>query len=170
MQGKQALQATGDRVAAPAAASGEFLTFALGEQQYGVDILKVQEIRGYEGVTTIPSTPAHIKGVINLRGTIVPVLDLRIKFRLGEARYDSFTVMIILNLGERTVGVVVDSVSDVVQLRAEQIRPAPPLGAGVDARYLVGVGVVEKRMVLLIDIERLLGAEDLALIDSASEH
>jgi purine-binding chemotaxis protein CheW len=170
MQAKQSLQVADQTVMPTSAASGEFLTFALAEQQYGVDILKVQEIRGYEGVTTIPNTPAHIKGVINLRGTIVPVLDLRLKFRLGEARYDGFTVMIILNLGERTVGVVVDSVSDVVQLRADQIRPAPPLGAGVDARYLVGVGVVEKRMVLLIDIERLLGSEDLALIDRASDH
>lgn len=169
MQAKQAMQVNSETVLPTAAASGEFLTFALGEQQYGVDILKVQEIRGYEGVTAIPNTPVHIKGVINLRGTIVPVLDLRLKFRLGEARYDGFTVMIILNLGERTVGVVVDSVSDVVQLKAEQIRPAPPLGAGVDARYLVGVGVIDKRMVLLIDIERLLGSEDLALIDTATE-
>jgi len=163
-----ALQVADEAVAPPTTASGEFLTFALGEQQYGVDILKVQEIRGYDGVTQLPNTPAHIKGVINLRGTIVPVLDLRIKFNLGEARYDSFTVMIILNLAGRVVGAVVDSVSDVVHLAAEQIRPAPPLGAGVDARYLVGVGVVEKRMILLIDIERLLGAEDLALIDRAA--
>ncbi len=170
MQAKQAMQVSSETALPAAAASGEFLTFALGEQQYGVDILKVQEIRGYEGVTGIPNTPAHIKGVINLRGTIVPVLDLRLKFRLGEARYDGFTVMIILNLGERTVGVVVDAVSDVVQLKAEQIRPAPPLGAGVDARYLVGVGVIEKRMVLLIDIERLLGSEDLALIDNAADN
>jgi purine-binding chemotaxis protein CheW len=169
MQAKQAMQIADESTLPLASASGEFLTFALGDQQYGVDILKVQEIRGYEGVTTIPNTPPHIKGVINLRGTIVPVLDLRIKFRLGEARYDGFTVMIILNLGTRTVGAVVDSVSDVVQLRAEQIRRAPALGAGVDARYLVGVGVIDKRMVLLIDIERLLGAEDIALIDQASD-
>ena len=165
MQRSQAMQIADETLPPPASASGEFLTFALAEQQYGVDILKVQEIRGYDGVTTIPNTPPHIKGVINLRGTIVPVLDLRIKFRLGEARYDSFTVMIILNLDGRTVGVVVDSVSDVVHLLAEQVRPAPPLGAGVDARYLVGVGVIDTRMVLLIDIERLLGSEDLALID-----
>ncbi|GIX36206.1 MAG: chemotaxis protein CheW [Lysobacteraceae bacterium] len=148
--------------------SGEFLTFTLGAQHYGVDILKVQEIRGWEEVTPIPDTPAHIKGVINLRGTIVPVLDLRIKFRLGEPVYDRFTVMIILNLGERTVGIVVDGVSDVVQLPPEQIRPAPPLGAGIDARYLLGVGVIEKKMVLLLDIERLLGAQDLALLDQAA--
>lgn len=148
--------------------SGEFLTFKLGAQQYGVDILKVQEIRGWEDVTALPDTPPHIKGVINLRGTIVPVLDLRIKFRLSEPVYDRFTVMIILNLGSRTVGIVVDGVSDVVQLPAEHIRPAPPLGAGIDARYLIGVGVIENRMVLLLDIERLLGAQDLALLDQAA--
>lgn len=168
MQRSSAMQLLDETVPPPASASGEFLTFALAEQQYGVDILKVQEIRGYEGVTAIPNTPTHIKGVINLRGTIVPVLDLRIKFHLGEARYDSFTVMIILNLGGRVVGAVVDSVSDVVHLMAEQIRPAPALGAGVDSRYLVGVGVAESRMILLIDIERLLGSDDLALIDSTA--
>lgn len=168
MSRSSSLQVADETVPPPASASGEYLTFALADQQYGVDILKVQEIRGYEGVTRIPNTPEHIKGVINLRGTIVPVLDLRIKFNLGEARYDTFTVMIILNLTGRVVGAVVDSVSDVVHLMADQVRRAPPLGAGVDARYLVGVGVVEKRMILLIDIERLLGAEDLALIDRAA--
>jgi len=167
MSRHNALQAADETVPPPASASGEYLTFALGQQLYGVDILKVQEIRGYEGVTQIPNTPEHIKGVINLRGTIVPVLDLRIKFRLGEARYDSFTVMIILNLEDRIVGAVVDSVSDVIHLTADQVRPPPRLGAGVDSRYLVGVGVVDKHMVLLIDIERLLGSEDLAVLDAA---
>jgi len=165
MHSSNAMQVADNGNTPAATVDGEFLTFALGEQQYGVDILKVQEIRGYDGVTAIPNTPAHIKGVINLRGTIVPVLDLRIKFKLAQASYDSFTVMIILNLAGRIVGAVVDGVSDVVQLAAENIRPAPPLGAGVDARYLVGVGVIDTRMVLLIDIERLLGSEDLALID-----
>jgi purine-binding chemotaxis protein CheW len=168
MNRSTAIEAADETMPPPASATGEYLTFALGNQLYGVDILKVQEIRGYDGVTTIPNTPEHIKGVINLRGAIVPVLDLRIKFRLGEARYDSFTVMIILNLAGRVVGAVVDSVSDVVQLTAAQVRPPPRLGAGVDARYLVGVGVVDDGMVLLIDIERLLGSEDLALIDHAA--
>ncbi len=166
MSRNTAIQVADETVPPPASASGEYLTFALGEQLYGVDILKVQEIRGYDGVTRIPNTPDHIKGVINLRGTIVPVLDLRIKFRLGDASYDSFTVMIILNLADRVVGAVVDSVSDVIHLTADQVRSPPRLGSGVDARYLVGVGVVEKHMVLLIDIERLLGSDELALLDS----
>lgn len=165
---QQQLQVADEAARALVAASGEYLTFALSTQQYGVDILKVQEIRGYDGVTSIPNTPAFLKGVINLRGTIVPVLDLRLKFNLGEAHYDSFTVMIILNLAGRVVGVVVDSVSDVVNLTAEQIRAAPSLGSAIDARYLVGVGIVEKRMILLIDIERLLGSEELAMLDKAT--
>ncbi|MBD8524708.1 chemotaxis protein CheW [Pseudomarimonas arenosa] len=168
MSQQHALQVAGDSARGPAAASGEYLTFALGTQQYGVDILKVQEIRGYDDVTAIPNTPNFLKGVINLRGTIVPVLDLRLKFNLGEAHYDGFTVMIILNLAGRIVGVVVDSVSDVVNLAAEQVRAAPSLGSAIDARYLVGVGIVEKRMILLIDIERLLGSEELAMLDKAT--
>ena len=168
MSQQQAMQVAGASARSHVAASGEFLTFALGNQQYGVDILKVQEIRGYEGVTAIPNTPDFLKGVINLRGTIVPVLDLRLKFNLGEAHYDSFTVMIILNLAGRIVGIVVDSVSDVVNLSTEQIRKAPSLGSSIDARYLVGVGIVEKRMILLIDIERLLGSEELAMLDQAT--
>lgn len=168
MSQQQALQVAGDTARGAIAASGEYLTFALGTQQYGVDILKVQEIRGYDGVTSIPNTPAFLKGVINLRGTIVPVLDLRLKFNLGDASYDGFTVMIILNLAGRVVGVVVDSVSDVVNLTADQVRAAPSLGSAIDARYLVGVGIVEKRMILLIDIERLLGSEELAMLDKAT--
>ena len=146
----------------------QVVTFRLGEELFAADIFAVERVLRYEAPTPVPNLPAWIEGVIDYQGRVVPVLDLRIKFNLGEARYDSFTVMIILNLAGRVVGAVVDSVSDVVHLAAEQIRPAPPLGAGVDARYLVGVGVVEKRMILLIDIERLLGAEDLALIDRAA--
>lgn len=104
---------------------GEFLSFALGEEHYGVDILKVQEIRGYDSVTRLPDAPDYIKGVINLRGTIVPVIDLRLKLRLKEARYDAFTVMIVLNVEDRVVGIVVDSVSDVIPLNDDQIRPTP---------------------------------------------
>ena len=108
----------------------EFLTFRLGAESYGIEILKVQEIRGYEKPTTIANAPAFIKGVINLRGVIVPILDLRIKFQLGEAKYDEFTVVIILNVAGRMVGVVVDAVSDVVALSARKhpadARNSPP--------------------------------------------
>lgn len=142
----------------------EFLTFRLGDEEYGVDILKVQEIRGYDVVTRIPETPDFVKGVINLRGTIVPVIDMRLKFKLASAAYDGFTVMIILNVARRTVGMVVDGVSDVIGLSAEQIRPAPELGRGVDTEFLTGIGALEKRMLILVDIEKLIGSAELALV------
>ena len=135
-------------------ASNEFLTFALGEEEYGVDILKVQEIRGYDAVTRLPDAPEYIKGVINLRGTIVPVIDMRVKFRL-EAKVDTLTVMIVLNVADRVVGMVVDSVSDVVQLTAEQIRAMPEVGTGIDRRFLTGIGALDERMLILLEIERL---------------
>ena len=141
--------------------TGEFLTFTLGEEHYGVDILKVQEIRGYDAVTRVPDAPDYIKGVINLRGTIVPVIDLRLKLRLKEARYDSFTVMIVLNVEERVVGIVVDGVSDVVPLAAEQIRPTPEFGAAVDTRFISGIGTLDEQMLILLDIETLLDSADL---------
>ena len=145
----------------------EYLTFSLGEEHYAVDILKVQEIRGYENVTRLPDSPAFIKGVINLRGVIVPIVDLRLKFELGEARYDELTVMIILNLGSRVVGIVVDGVSDVVRLPAYQVKPAPDLGGAVDTRFLKGVATTGDRMLLLLDIERMMLSRELAISDAA---
>jgi purine-binding chemotaxis protein CheW len=141
--------------------AGEFLTFTLGDEHYGVDILKVQEIRGYDAVTRVPDAPDYIKGVINLRGTIVPVIDLRLKLRLREARYDSLTVMIVLNVQERVVGIVVDSVSDVVPLSQEQVRPKPEFGAAVDTRFINGIGTLDERMLILLDIPTLLDSADL---------
>ncbi len=143
----------------------EYLTFTLGEEEYGVDILKVQEIRGYDTITRMPDAPDFIKGVINLRGTIVPVVDMRIKFKLGKVVYDEFTVMIILNLGRRVVGMVVDGVSDVMQLNPDQIRPAPEFGGGINTKYITGLGALEQRMLILVDIEKLMGATDMALMD-----
>jgi purine-binding chemotaxis protein CheW len=147
----------------------EFLTFTLGCEEYGMDILKVQEIRGYDAVTTIANTPNFIKGVINLRGTIVPIVDLRIKFNLGTVEYNQLTVVIILNLGHRVVGIVVDSVSDVLALTPEQIRPAPELSAGLDTRYIMGLGTVDQRMLILVDIEKLMSSSEMALMDSATQ-
>jgi purine-binding chemotaxis protein CheW len=133
----------------------EYLAFKLGNEEYGVDILSVQEIRGYDTVTRVPDAPEYIKGVINLRGIIVPVIDLRLKFRLGEARYDEFTVMIVLNLGGKIVAAVVDGVSDVVPLGKEQLRATPEFGNAVDTRYISGIGTVGERMLILLDIETL---------------
>ena len=145
--------------------ANEFLTFTLGKEEYGIDILKVQEIRGYDAVTHIANTPAFLKGVINLRGTIVPIVDLRIKFNLGEPSYDAMTVVIILNITGRVVGVVVDSVSDVLTLQPEQIRAAPTFSASLDTRYVVGLGAIDERMLILVDIEKLMRGADMGLMD-----
>lgn len=143
----------------------EYLTFTLGSEEYAIDILKVQEIRGYEPPTTIANAPPFIKGVINLRGTIVPIVDLRLKFRVGDAEYTPFTVVIILNVAARVVGIVVDGVSDVIAMTAEEIRPAPEFSAAVNTRYIQGLATVEDRMLIVVDIERLMLSAEMALID-----
>jgi purine-binding chemotaxis protein CheW len=142
-------------------ANREVLAFKLGQEEYGIDILAVQEIRGYEPVTRIADSPTFIKGVVNLRGVIVPVVDMRIKFNLSEPTYDSATVVIVLNLGHRTVGMVVDSVSDVTSLAAEQIRPAPDMGGALNTDYLTGLGTIDERMLILVDIVRLMSSDEL---------
>jgi purine-binding chemotaxis protein CheW len=147
------------------AASSEYLAFRLGEEEYGIDILKVQEIRGYENVTRIANAPAFIKGVINLRGIIVPIVDMRIKFNLGEPSYDQFTVVIILSIANRVMGMVVDSVSDVTTLQPEQIRPAPQMGTALNTDYLIGLGTLEERMLILLDIERLMSSAEMGLVE-----
>jgi purine-binding chemotaxis protein CheW len=146
----------------------EVLVFELGGEQYGVDILKVQEIRGYEKVTPIPSAPAYLKGVMNLRGIIVPVIDMRIKFGLGEPRYDAFTVVVILRLAGRVIGIVVDGVSDVLQLAAGDVRAAPQLGTVVDSSFLAGIATQGERLVLLIDIEKFLSSGELNLLSQVA--
>ena len=147
------------------AVGGEYLTFTLGPEEYGIDILKVQEIRGYDAVTTIANTPAFIKGVINLRGIIVPIVDMRIKFNLENVSYDQLTVVIILNLASRVVGMVVDGVSDVIALTQEQIKVAPQFGATLDTKYLMGLGTVDERMLILVDIEKLMNSGEMELVD-----
>jgi len=139
---------TNTRVASSRSAAGEYLTFILGDESYGIEILKVQEIRGYDAVTQIANTPDFIKGVVNLRGKIVPIVDLRIKFHLGKVEYDEFTVVIILNLGGRVVGIVVDGVSDVMALKEEQIRDVPSLVTSIDTKYIVGLATVEEQMLI----------------------
>ena len=120
----------------------EFLTFRLGNEEYGIDILKVQEIRGYDAITQIANSPEFIKGVVNLRGIIVPIIDMRIKFKLGTAEYDQFTVVIILNVSGRIIGIVVDGVSDVMNLDTEQMRATPEFGTAIDTEYIKGLGTV----------------------------
>ncbi|MBS0425201.1 MAG: chemotaxis protein CheW [Proteobacteria bacterium] len=147
--------------------ANEFLTFRLGSEEYGIEILKVQEIRGYDAITQIANAPDFIKGVVNLRGIIVPIVDMRIKFRLGNWTYDQFTVVIILNVAGRVMGMVVDAVSDVITLGAEQMRPTPGLGSVIDTEYIMGLGTVDERMLILIDIEKLMSSSDMGLIEQS---
>jgi purine-binding chemotaxis protein CheW len=159
---------------------GEFLTFRLGQEEYGIDILKVQEIRSYEQPTRIANSPAFIKGVVNLRGVIVPIVDLRIKLNCTSVEYTDLTVVIVLNVKGRVVGTVVDSVSDVLQLTQDAIKPAPDLSSSVDSSFITGIGCVkggkeqggneqsgdEQRMLILMDIEALMSSEEMGLINS----
>lgn len=147
----------------------EFLTFTLGSEEYAIDILKVQEIRGYEPPTLIANAPPYIKGVINLRGIIVPIVDLRIKFHLGQVEYTEFTVVIVLNVAGRVVGIVVDSVSDVIAMTVAQIRPAPEFSATFDTRYIRGLGTIDERMLIVTDIERLMTSSEMGLVEHAAE-
>lgn len=144
----------------------EYLTFRLDQEEYGIDILKVQEIRGYEPPTRIANAPQFIKGVVNLRGTIVPIVDMRIKFNCSHAEYNNFTVVIILNLRDRVVGVVVDSVSDVMELTRENIRTAPDIESAIDNSCIQGLGSVGDRMLILLDIEKLMSNVDMGLVAS----
>ncbi len=146
-------------------AGQEFLAFTLGSEEYGIDILKVQEIRGYEAVTRIANSPDFIKGVVNLRGIIVPIVDMRIKFNLGEPTYDQFTVVIILNIAGRVMGMVVDSVSDVITLLQEQVKPAPEMGGALNTDYLIGLGTLDERMLILVDIDKLMSSAEMGLIE-----
>jgi purine-binding chemotaxis protein CheW len=140
----------------------EVLTFTLGQEEYAVDIQRVQELRGYHTVTRIANAPEYIKGVINLRGIIVPVIDMRIKFNLSAPTYDQFTVAIILNIRGRVVGMVVDSVADVVTLQPSEIKSAPAMGGAIDTSYLIGLGTLDSRMLILVDIDKLVSGEDVA--------
>jgi purine-binding chemotaxis protein CheW len=142
----------------------EFLAFKLGDEEYGMDILRVQEIRSYERPTRLANAPAFIKGVINLRGVIVPVLDMRIKFNLEQVNYDEFTVVIVLNIGQHVVGMVVDGVSDVITFTPSQLRPVPAFAAVIESEHLLAIGSLENRTLMLINIEKLIASADMSLV------
>jgi purine-binding chemotaxis protein CheW len=150
------------------AQGGEFLTFRLGAEEYGIDILRVQEIRSYEQPTRIANAPSFIKGVVNLRGVIVPIIDLRLKLGCDSAEYNTFTVVVVLNVRGRVVGAVVDSVSDVLELGKDHIKPAPELASSVDSSFITGIGAIKngdtERMLILMDIEGLMSSSDMGLI------
>lgn len=147
----------------------EVLSFRLAKEEYAISILKVQEIRGYEEPTMLPSAPACIKGIMNLRGSIVPIVDMRILFNLGEPSYDQFTVVIVLNIKHHVIGMVVDSVSDVVTLTDEQMRPAPDMGTTADGDTILGLGTVGERMLIVLDIDKLMSSEQLGLITNTQK-
>ena len=148
----------------------EYLVFTLAEQEYGIDILKVQEIRGYDAqtVTRIANVPSFVKGVTNLRGVIVPIVDMRIKFNLERVEYNHQTVVVILNLATRVVGVVVDGVSDVLMLQPSQVSAAPQFGTAFSTEYLTGIGTLGERMLILVDIEKLMTSDEMALVEAAA--
>ena len=171
----EAARAVANASASAAAATthpgGEFLTFRLGAEEYGIDILRVQEIRSYEQPTRIANAPEFIKGVVNLRGVIVPIIDLRLKLGCESAEYNTFTVVIVLNVKGRVVGAVVDSVSDVLELSRDTIKPAPEMSSAVDAGFITGIGAVKnsdaERMLILMDIESLMASAEMGLIDQS---
>jgi purine-binding chemotaxis protein CheW len=163
-----------------ASAGGEFLTFRLGEEEYGIDILRVQEIRSYEPPTRIANAPSFIKGVVNLRGVIVPIIDLRLKLGCEKVEYNGFTVVVVLNVRGRVVGAVVDSVSDVLELGRDNIKPAPEMNSSIDASFITGIGTIKngpsqgqgegasvdkERMLILMDIEALMSSAEMGLIN-----
>jgi purine-binding chemotaxis protein CheW len=152
-------------LASAATSLREFLAFKLGAEEYGIDILRVQEIRSYEEPTRIANAPTFIKGVVNLRGVIVPIVDMRLKFNLEQIRYDSFTVVIVLNIGSRVMGMVVDAVSDVITLTPEQLRPVPEFNSAIASDHLLAIGSIDQRMLILVDIERLMTSPEMGLVE-----
>lgn len=148
----------------------QFLVFRLGREEFGLEILKVQEIRSYDAVTRIPNSPNFVKGVFNLRGAIVPIIDLRMKFNLETTEYGPSTVVIMLNFSSRTIGVIVDGVSDVIGLDADSIQPVPEFSTIFSNEYLIGLATVAQRMIILIDIEKLLTQHEVALPNEITAH
>lgn len=149
------------------AASGQYLTLRLGSEEYAIDILRVQEIRSYEEPTRMVNAPSYIKGVVNLRGVIVPIVDLRMKLNLEKVEYNEFTVVIILNVRGTVIGAVVDSVSDVVTLSAQAIKPAPQFEAAIDARFITGLANVGERMLIVMNMDALMSNAEMGMLSSS---
>jgi purine-binding chemotaxis protein CheW len=145
----------------------QYLTFSLGSEEFGLEILKVQEIKGYSAITPIPNSSPHVKGVMNLRGTVVPVVDLREKFSLSTVEYTKFTVIIIVTVADKTIGLIVDAVSDVLEIPASEIRPAPNLGTRADTRFISGMAEVDEKLTVLLDLDRLLSDDEVASLEGA---
>jgi len=149
------------------ATEDQFVTFALEGEEYGVEILKVQEIIGYQGFTKVPNVPSFVKGVINLRGSVVPVVDLRIKFSMAEKEYDNFTVILILEVKGRIIGAIVDAVSDVVNLSKQEIQATPDFSSGVRVDFITGMGRKDDKLIIMLDIDKVLSDGEIELMDAA---
>ncbi|RDH84683.1 MAG: chemotaxis protein CheW [endosymbiont of Galathealinum brachiosum] len=152
----------------------ELLTFFLAGEEYGVDILRVQEIKGWDSVTNIPNTPEYIRGVINIRGAIVPIIDMRLRFMLEKKEYDATTVVIILSVvskgnADRVMGVVVDAVSDVYNVPANDVKASPDFGTAVDTEFVTGLATIDEKMIIVLDIDHMLNAAELAVVDTLTE-
>lgn len=150
------------RTAMAAPGAQQYLTFTLHGEEYAIDILKVQEIRCFSKLTAIPNAPHYVKGVLNLRGMVVPIVDLRAKFSMPPKEYDPFTVIIVVNVGSRTAGLLVDTVSDVMEIPASDISETPAMAGGVEASFIAGMGRVKDRLILLLEIDSLLDPNQMA--------
>lgn len=155
------------KAAQPAAAAYQFLTFLLEEREYGLELFRIQEICGYAPITPIPNLPPHVRGVMNLRGTVLPVIDLRMKFRLPAVQYGRFTVIVIAKVQEKTVGLLVDAVSDVLRIGSDELRPAPDFGEAVDTEFISGVFQAREHLAVALNLEKLLTAGELTLPELA---
>jgi purine-binding chemotaxis protein CheW len=150
-------------------AARQFLTFSLGQEEYGIELLKVQEIKGYSAITSIPNTPTHIKGVMNLRGAVIPIVDLRLRFGMEAIEYTQFNVIIVINVGTKVMGLMVDAVSDVLNVAPEDIRPAPDFGTHADTRFISGMASAGDKVAVLLDLEMLLSEADLSVASDAAD-
>jgi purine-binding chemotaxis protein CheW len=148
--------------------SSQYLTFTLGNEEYGIELLKVQEIKGYSPVTPIPNTPAHVRGIMNLRGAVIPIVDLRARFSLEAIEYTKFNVVIVINVGNKVIGLLVDTVSDVLNVGPDDLRPAPDFGARADTRFISGLAAARDKIVVLLDLESLLSDVDAGALSDAS--
>ncbi len=160
--------AKADRAGGSAADSDQFLTFTLQGEEYGIEILRVQEIKGITKVRPIPNAPPYVKGVVNLRGTVVPILDLRSRFGMSDAEYNQFTVIIMVSVGSKVVGLVVDAVSDVLNIAQNAIEDTPEVGGDVDTSFFRGMGKVGDKLVLLLNVDKLLAGERLEIAEQTA--
>ncbi len=161
------LRQSASRPAQVLADAGQYLTLRLGGEEYAIDILRVQEIRSYEAPTRMVNAPPFIKGVINLRGVIVPIVDLRLKLNIDKVEYNEFTVVIILNVRGTVIGAVVDSVSDVVTLTTQMIKPAPQFEASIESRFIIGLANVGERMLIVMNVEALMSNAEMGMVAAA---